>query len=65
LKQKIPTGIVEGFEQGEAPAEDPNAKRPQNHSPRKPKNKNGGGNWNRNKNAGNRSNNNSNRRRSV
>jgi len=65
LKQKIPTGIIEGFEQGEAPAEDPNAKRPQNHSPRKPKNKNGGGNWSRNKNAGNKSSNNSNRRRSV
>ena len=64
LKQKIPTGIIEGFEQGEAPAEDPNAKRPQNHSPRKPRNKNGGGNWNRNKNSGNRSNSNSNRRRS-
>ena len=63
LKQKIPTGIIEGFEQGEAPAEDPNAKRPQNHSPRKPRNKNGGGgNWNRNKNSGNRSNNNFNRR---
>ena len=66
LQQKLPTGIVEGFEQGPAPAEDPNAKKPQNHSPRKPRNKNGGGNWNRNKNnkGGNRSNNNSNRRSS-
>ncbi len=64
LKQQLPTGVIEGFEQGPAPAEDPNAKKPQNHSPRKPRNKNGGGNWNRNKNknSGNRSNNNSNRR---
>ncbi|MDB4533375.1 DEAD/DEAH box helicase [Vicingaceae bacterium] len=64
LKQKLPTGVIEGFEQGEAPAEDPNAKKPQNHSPRKPRNKSGGGNWGRNKsnNSGNRNNNNSNRR---
>ena len=59
LKQKIPTGVIEGFEQGDAPKEDPKAKRPQNHSPRKPKNKNGGGNWGKSKNSssGNRSNN--------
>jgi ATP-dependent RNA helicase RhlE len=64
LKQKLPTGVIEGFEQGEAPAEDPNAKKPQNHSPRKPRNKSGGGNWGGNKsnNSGNRNNNNSNRR---
>jgi ATP-dependent RNA helicase RhlE len=63
LKQKIPTGIIEGFEQGPAPAADPNDKKPQNHSPRKPRNKTGGGNWGKSKinNSGNR-NNNSNRR---
>ena len=64
LKQQLPTGVIEGFEQGEAPAEDPNAKKQQNRNHRKPKSKNGGGNWGRNKNSGNRSNNNSNRRRS-
>ena len=59
LKQKIPTGVIEGFEQGAAPKEDPKEKRPQNHSPRKPRNKTGGGNWGKNKNSGsgNRSNN--------
>lgn len=63
LKQKIPTGVIEGFEQGAAPKEEPKEKRPQNHSPRKPRNKNGGGDWGKNKgnNSGNRSNN-SNRR---
>ena len=63
LKQQLPTGVIEGFEQGPAPEPDPNAKKPQGRNHRKPKNKNGGGNWNRNKNTGNRSNN-SNRRRS-
>tara|TARA_B100000809_G_scaffold13391_2_gene12235 strand:- start:4727 stop:6013 length:1287 start_codon:yes stop_codon:yes gene_type:complete len=59
LKQKIPTGVIEGFEQGAAPKEDPKEKRPQNHSPRKPRNKTGGGNWGKSKNSssGNRSNN--------
>lgn len=58
LKQKLPTGVIEGYEQGpEPPAEE---KQPQNHSPRKPKNKNGGGNWNKKPN--NRNSNNSNRR---
>lgn len=61
LKQKLPTGVIEGFEQGPAPAADPNAKKPQNHSHRKSRNNNSSGNWNRNKNSGNR-NNNSNRR---
>jgi len=61
LKQKIPTGIIEGFEQGPAPEVDPNEKKQQNHNHRKPRNKSGGGNWNRNKNSGNRSHN-SNRR---
>jgi ATP-dependent RNA helicase RhlE len=61
LKQKIPTGTIEGYEQGPKPAADPNEKRPQNHSPRKPRNNSGGGNWNRNKNSGNRNNTSSNR----
>jgi ATP-dependent RNA helicase RhlE len=60
LKQKLPVGVIEGFEQGPPPP--PEEKRPQNHSPRKPRNKNGGGNWGNNKNSGNRNNNNSNRR---
>ena len=62
LKQSLPVGVIEGFEQGPPPP--PEEKRPQNHSPRKPRNKNGGGNWNRNKTnkSGNRNNNNSNRR---
>jgi ATP-dependent RNA helicase RhlE len=62
LKQKIPTGVIEGYEQGPKPAADPNEKRPQNHSPRKPRNNSGGGNWNRNKNSGNRNNNTSSKR---
>ena len=62
LKQTLPTGVIEGFEQGPAPEPDPNDKKPQNNHRRKPKNKSGGGNWNRNKNSGNRNNNNSNRR---
>jgi ATP-dependent RNA helicase RhlE len=63
LKQKLPSGYIEGFEQGEAPKEDPNDKKPQNHSPRKPRNNSGGGNWGKSKsnNSGSR-NNNSNRR---
>ncbi len=63
LKQSLPTGIIEGFEQGPAPEIDPNANKQQNRNHRKPRNKNGGGNWNRNKNknSGNR-NKNSNRR---
>jgi ATP-dependent RNA helicase RhlE len=61
LKQKLPTGIIEGYEQGPKPAADPNEKKPQNHSPRKPRNNSGGGNWNRNKNSGNRNKTSSNR----
>jgi ATP-dependent RNA helicase RhlE len=57
LKQSLPTGVIEGFEQGSAPP--PEEKKPQNHSPRKPRNKSNGGN--RNNNSSNR-NNNSNRR---
>lgn len=60
LKQKLPTGVIEGYEQGpEPPAEE---KKPQNHSPRKPRNKNNGGGGNWNKKSNNRNNNNSNRR---
>ena len=60
LKQKLPTGVIEGYEQGpEPPAEE---KKPQNHSPRKPRNNNGGGNWGKNKKPNNRNNNNGNRR---
>ncbi len=55
LKKQLPTGVIEGFEQGSPPP--PEEKKPQNHSPRKPRNNNGGGNW-KNK----RSNNNSKRR---
>jgi len=60
LKQKLPTGVIEGYEQGpEPPAEE---KKPQNHSPRKPRNNNGGGSWGKNKKPNNRNNNNGNRR---
>ncbi len=63
LKQSLPTGVIEGFEQGPAPAIDPNASKQNNHR-RKPKKKNGDGNWNRNKksHSNNRNRNNSNRR---
>ena len=60
LKQTLPTGVIEGFEQGPPPP--PQEKQPQNRGRRKPKNKNGGGNWNRNKKSNNRNRNNSNRR---
>lgn len=62
LGQQLPTGVIEGYEQGPDPEPDPNAKKPQNRNNRKPKNKNGGGNWSRNKKSKNRNNNNSNRR---
>ena len=65
LKQKIPTGVIEGFEQGAAPKEDPKEKRPQNHSPRKPRNKTGGGNWGKNKNSGSGNRSNNSRRRTT
>jgi ATP-dependent RNA helicase RhlE len=48
LKQSLPTGVIEGFEQGSAPP--PEEKKPQNHSPRKPRNKSNGGNRNNNSN---------------
>ena len=58
LKQSLPTGVIEGFEQGPAPVEDPNDSK-QNNQQGRHKSK-GGGNWNRNKKPNNR--NNSNRR---
>ena len=50
LKQSLPTGVIEGFEQGSAPIIDPNTSK-QNNNQRSPKNNNGRGNWNRNKNS--------------
>jgi len=66
LKQKLPTGVIEGFEQGPAPEPDPNAKKPQNNQRRKQKSRNGGGNWGRNKKSNNKNstNRNSSNRRS-